>query len=415
MQYANYILTQLLHKYESSKAFSDGKSQRRIALQPLNDAVLAGKLENVDEKDACLAALADLAQQGIIAYNWKKFEQGNLLDKVWLLYNDTTALSKAYELAKMQPKQQLLQELAILIEAALRQQKLLPWLKQFYEAMLEQIKTKHKAPTLLTGDLGLISNIIKVLTVLNAAQSGEEILERVFSLRLYGNSKYFEKFVKNRLYSILKQYLLAEWPDEVTKDFVFAQVGIVKWPEVMEFCGSIQAILADDNKLDYQAEKFGAYINSKLANQVTSWQLEAINKIIFIENKANYTWYIENIKATDELVIYHGGQYSPVRGRFFCAITQAASNQTKFYHWSDIDIGGFIIFNRLQKIVPQLQPYRMDETAFTTMQKYGEFMDKAYCKKLARLLEDSDYTVFHGVIRLMLASNKRIEQECFLV
>ena len=38
--------------------------------------------------------------------------------------------------------------------------------------------------------------------------------------------------------------------------------------------------------------------------------LNSVNRVLFIENKANYLDYISRNKKLDELVLYHGGFYS---------------------------------------------------------------------------------------------------------
>ena len=79
------------------------------------------------------------------------------------------------------------------------------------------------------------------------------------------------------------------------------------------------------------------------------------NRIIFIENKANYIDYIQNRMSKDEFVVYHGGMYGEVRGQFFKKLYEA-TKESEFYHWSDINIGGFKIFARLRKIIPIIFP-----------------------------------------------------------
>ena len=143
-------------------------------------------------------------------------------------------------------------------------------------------------------------------------------------------------------------------------------------------------------------------------------KIKNATKIIWIENKANYIDYIKNKKADDEFIIYHGGMYSPIRGEFFKKIYNATNNM-KFYHWSDIDLGGFKIFNRLQKIIPELQPYKMDKCAFYSGEKYWKKMDTKYMEKLENLKNDQNYEMFFDVIDAMLKTKCKLEQEAFII
>ena len=142
-------------------------------------------------------------------------------------------------------------------------------------------------------------------------------------------------------------------------------------------------------------------------------KIKNANKIIFIENKANYIDYIYNKKQDDEFVIYHGGMYSPIKGKFFKKIYEAERN-AEFYHWSDIDIGGFKIFVRLRKLIPQLQPYKMDIHAFNSKQVYWKKMEHDYIDKLSKLRNDSEFEIFGELIDEMLKNGTKLEQESFI-
>ena len=137
------------------------------------------------------------------------------------------------------------------------------------------------------------------------------------------------------------------------------------------------------------------------------------NKIIFIENKANYRDYIQNKINKGEFVVYHGGMYGEVKGQFFKKLYEA-TKESEFYHWSDIDIGGFKIFARLKKIIPNLKTYMMDTEAFYRKRQYWKEMSKEYREKLARLKEQEEYSYFYDVIDEMLKNNSKLEQEAFI-
>lgn len=142
-------------------------------------------------------------------------------------------------------------------------------------------------------------------------------------------------------------------------------------------------------------------------------KIKNANKIIFIENKANYIDYIQNKMQKDEFVVYHGGMYGPIKGQFFKNIYEASRN-SKFYHWSDIDIGGLKIFIRLRNIIHELIPYKMDIEAFYSKKAYWKDMSKDYRKKLLELKKQLDYNCFDNLIDEMLKNNSKLEQEAFI-
>jgi hypothetical protein len=88
----------------------------------------------------------------------------------------------------------------------------------------------------------------------------------------------------------------------------------------------------------------------------------------------------------------------------------------KYLFWGDIDMGGFRIFDHLSStVLPDLQPYRMDEATFLEYIKWAELPESEYLKKLGRLYDEERFSSFKGVINLMLTHKKRLEQEGLLL
>lgn len=124
--------------------------------------------------------------------------------------------------------------------------------------------------------------------------------------------------------------------------------------------------------------------------------------------------YVISEKRPEELVVYHGGFLSPQKRKLVTLIAQAASETIHMRFWADIDVGGFRMFDSLQKLIPSVVPMRMS----------GEFVDKYYEHGLARseaylssLREDANngkYSLFQDAIEKILNYGITIEQEIFL-
>ena len=132
-----------------------------------------------------------------------------------------------------------------------------------------------------------------------------------------------------------------------------------------------------------------------------------------IENKANYIDYIQKHQDKNEFVIYHGGMYSPIKKMFFEKIFKSNKN-VKFYHWSDIDIGGFRIYHRLNEIIPTLEPYKMDIDSYYEKREYWKYMDENYINILEKMKDDKRYKIFNELILEMLKNKTKLEQEAFI-
>lgn len=327
---------------------------------------------------------------------------GNILQEIWLNKDN---IDKAYKETNRMDIKNITQTLLSLLKTSKFEQS---WIEQYRNDMICYINEKHKPNHLFPFQFA--EDILKVLSQVDKKQ---EILKRVLSIKCFGDSKYFEKNIEHIIIIIIKKYLIDdESQDEYSNDEILMKIGISKYPEIIEFCGDLEYCIKNE-RIECKKETLGSYINSYNVKEMQKLKIRNANKIIFIENKANYIDYIQNKKADNEFVIYHGGMYSPTKGNFFLKIHEAAKGK-EFYHWSDIDIGGFKIFIRLRKIIPELQQYKMDKEAFYSKQDSWKEMSRDYQCKLNEMRHEEKYSIFYDVIDVMLKNNSKLEQEAFI-
>jgi len=172
------------------------------------------------------------------------------------------------------------------------------------------------------------------------------------------------------------------------------------------------------NTIDFSKFTFGASMNADMIKHFQPARLN-VEKVMTIENKAVYHEYIRYADLSNQLAVYLGGFYSPIKRIFLekiHAYVEQSKNNTLFYHWGDIDLGGLEIFLQLQQnIVPGLIPYKMDITTLRQYSSYGDALTKTYAVRLEKLLKDSKYTRFHALIREMLRLGIRLEQEALVI
>ncbi len=412
MNYKNLILTRLLNKYEKSKTYLDkNKLNRRILLKLRSSEFPEYDIENTEIKESINFVIDELYRKGFIEYEWLKHEENNIIDKVWLsmdriddIYKDTDRIPK---------KTKVNNAITMLREASRNLSEL--WIRRFLEDMELAIESKRSITPFLPEEPDMIKALFDALRVIDT-KGDEEYLERVFSIKCFNDSKFFEKNLKKRLIDIIKKYLLSGEAEGYPDEEILAQIGIVKVPEQIDFCGEVTGNL-DGHYLDFSFFNKGISINSWTVRELANIELKSTNRVLFIENKANYIDYIFKKRDKGELVIFHGGFYSPVRGLFFKKIYEACyTEKIEFYHWGDIDAGGFKIFNRLKhNIIPGLKPYLMDREAFISKKYYWMTFDEKYSNILKEMMGKEDFKEFHNVIELMLKEKARLEQEAFLL
>jgi len=242
---------------------------------------------------------------------------------------------------------------------------------------------------------------------------GIEYIERVFSLRTFGDSKIFEQSIKSRIISILRKYL--DNDDDTANEDILRQIGIVRYPEQFEFCGNI-SIVFDGDTINFSYLSGGSTIFSSDLSAGHLIINSSVNSVITIENRANYIEYIQKTKTETELVIYHGGQYSPRKRMFFQAIAEALPEKCEWYHWSDIDYGGFIMIKRPRKeIMPGVIPYRMSSAELERYHDFAAKIKAPYADKLMKLKTRPELSDCYDCIDYMVKSMIRLEQEAMLI
>ncbi|NLM60280.1 MAG: hypothetical protein GX194_14455 [Clostridium sp.] len=412
MEYKKLVLDRLLDRYEKSKSFKDENSRRRIMIKMTRGDMPEYDIEKPLVRETFNSVIKELDDKGLVSFEWARYEEGNIIEKVWL---NVTRVEDCYAEIGRKARRAVLDALLERI-TELKEKTSNSWILSFLADTEQSIKEKSSTAGLLPSDEEHAVAVLKALDYLRTLDGGQ-CLERVFSLRCFNDSKYFEKKVKKRLAGIIKRYCIdQEVPDEMSDDDILAQVGILQSPEQVDFKGGIVGTL-DGKEIDFSSFIYGVTLNTDTVRNLAITGIGQVRKILFIENKANYIQLINENSDDTLMIVFHGGFYSPVKGAFFKKLYEAAHPcGVEFYHWGDIDLGGFMIFQRLKSsIIPSLKPYLMDRKALESRIKYGKKFDPRYAEKLKSLLKDEDYSEFREVIKLMLEKNIKLEQESFLI
>ena len=135
---------------------------------------------------------------------------------------------------------------------------------------------------------------------------------------------------------------------------------------------------------------------------IVNWDRKGEIGILTISNgKENY------INNPDFIAIYLGGFHNSVKKNLLKKIS-IHDKSIEFYHFGDIDAGGFLIFEDLvSKTGIQFKPYMMD---INTLKNYESNWASLTVNDKKRL-KDNQYIIFNGVIKFMLKNNCKLEQE----
>jgi hypothetical protein len=411
IDYGKKILTVLVDWYENSPAYKRGQipSRRRIMRMHDDDNLTDFPAYNIEDhliRKEVNQAVLNLAKEGIIGYKWMQGQKDHILSRLWL---NTGEIGRAYAQLKRQPKGDAVKALLLRLTRLLGQTTT-NWARHWLEDNIILISQKRSIGTSMPSSALEQDDLLKAVACLSD-NAEIEMLERVFSMRCFGDTKHFERSVRNRLVRILKKYLAQE---ECTDEEALRLAGIVFYPEQFSFAGPL-SIFLPRGKLDFSTLPFGGTLTIEDIKQGQILLGPNTRRILSIENRANYVDYIHKSQESGELVVYHGGQFSPAKRVFLLAIVSSMTDSCDFFHWGDIDYGGFLMLARLRReILPEVQPWRMTQEELVRYAKLTTGFTDTYRKRLSTLLDIAELSDCFQCIKFMLKEGIRLEQEAML-
>ncbi|MBR4207430.1 MAG: hypothetical protein IKQ88_02425 [Lachnospiraceae bacterium] len=422
--YERYVASELLVRYEHSKAYREGSSSRKVAVRADQLQEIEDELEEEEKKACFVSDVKKLKERGIADFSYDRDDE-NEIDRIWLIIDDD-AIRKAYKAAGRRPKIDKITDFLKLINQAVAAMMPDSLYIKFLKDQRDLIEEKKDFTRYFSEDMKANAATLRFLLFLDSNEENKsEQMERVLSARLFKDSRYFEDKLRSKiisiLYTIKKEYeeggaekkggiaLTAEEGDQL-----LAEKGIVRFPEIFEFTGEISVVLDEGRTADFSSFVYGACMNASMAERVDSVTFRNVKKIIFIQNKAVYAGYVAHRRKSDELVLYHGGFVSPAKNNWFAAIAEecARDGSIEVSFRGDIDAGGFRSFMKLKALFPTLIPSDMGVRALQANEKYvTELEEGRETDHIRELSDDPEYAVFASVMQYMLEKKIRLEQD----
>lgn len=396
------ILNRLLDKYERTEAFKRGETlDRRIMLRFYGASKSDFPEYDIDNhfvRSDINETVIAMKAEGLIDFEWFRGEENHIIKRLWL---NVERIDSAYQAADRRSAKAVafavIRELEQEIDAVSTE-----WMIAYYSETKEYIQEKIQLGSRISADGNERRNLFHMLRFIDG-NSLTSLTERVFSEKCFGDSKFFETKMKPVLLSIMRKYISREMTDAE----LMQSIGISRYPEPLEMRGSVAV---NGNDMGVFTGGFCFYSNE--AESANIRIPDTVQKILTIENRANFFAYRQ---ADDELMIYHGGQYSPAKKRLFAKIAAAMPEHCVWYHWGDIDLGGFSMLLRLRKeILPSVQPYRMGAEELQTYSDFTQQISKEYAQNLRKLAENELLADCRVCINYMLEHHIKLEQEAML-
>lgn len=404
--YERRILDHLLDRFERSRHAAAPGSSRRGVFLPCDPERFPDYWDDrsADIREAIHAAVASLARQGIVAPRWVRGREGRELDRIDLCLDQVAA---AYARAGRVPPWERRRRLAEV--AAAWSWPAGDWREAFRQDLLRALAEGDRLPGRLTAetDPAVVADLFRVLDALGNLEG--EVPRRLFSQQVLGDTKRLEEALLPHLERVLASYHPAcqDWDEgEAAGESPLERVGLVPHPQPLLVAGPVALALPGGGRLDLGA--FHPWVGLPPAMLDLPVAACGAQRVVTVENLTSFH-RLAAVRPAGWVALFLGGFPRGSRLRLLQALVAAGA---RWYHWGDLDLGGFRNFVYLQRAsgLPG-EPYRMDAATFDRYRAFGRPFDERYRARLEALLGEPDYAPFHGAIRAMLAAGLRLEQE----
>lgn len=401
-QYDKKIMNKLLDSYESSTLFSGkNKVAVRIAFLFNRNTLPAYFDESSLAYEEIHASMQELERQGLIRIEWKKGKEGHIISKVILREE---GLEGAYACVSRVPKAEQIRQNRELL-SLLRERCRTPVSRSLIDYLDERLKNAQPVKEFM--DLSNLRETEMLLTgIAWIEQNNRNRYIREFSIEHFHDSKILESMGGKIARAM---HMFGEGCREKELDEILAEYGIYHTPNYVYFKGNISLGIGSD-AYRIGGLRQGIGISGEDIGRISFQDMTRIRKVITVENlTAFFRW-----EEPESLMVYLGGYHNSVRRellkKIYCALPDAV-----YYHFGDIDAGGFLIYEDLRRRtgIP-FRRYKMDLDHLKQYEKYGKPLTENDRVRIGKILKEDPDIEYADVLAYMLASGVKLEQECML-
>lgn len=378
------LLNALLDKYEKSKSFVGGNKIQQ-SFQVRISELYPAYSDHADYEifQEVNIAVDHLVRKGIVT---ARIDRSEVCKAIQL---NMVAIDEAYRLLDRPSKQTFHSTIRAILARYQDRNEIL----QRYVAVQLQRLEQNKAIQYAGDDLQEYEQVLQAVAALLALK--QETFYRDFSVQVFHDSKTFER-VRGKVIA-----LLFEYGDFSEKEQILADLNLVRNPTYVHVKGSAIVEL-NGNRLDLNSLQGDMAFSSALLPEIDRVTLTG-RTVLTVENLTSF----HTINSNNRLVIYLGGFHNAVRRAFIKKIHQQ-NPDASFYHFGDIDAGGFLILQHLrQQTGIRFMPYKMDLATLVRHQDLAKQLTDNDRSRLNKLRGQE----FDNVIDYMLDHNIKLEQE----
>jgi hypothetical protein len=344
--------------------------------------------------------LRHLEAAGVVALAWLPGQANHLLAAV------TLNAERAAELFALLGRDPMAARRARLRELLLADRfRLDGWRLRAVQRTLAQLAAGLSPAPFSLADDDYNRDLLAALVALGAVT--EETPIRVFSVRVYNDSKRFET-IQRAVVHLARRHR-SDWR-ELSPGEVLRELGLVANPDHLTVFGPWR--LVDDRGIAFELVDFepSVGIPAQLAATVRQATVDAA-QVICVENLTSFYELIRR-RPAGLAALYLGGNPSPTCRHLLSCLAAGLNESTPLLVWADLDYGGLNILAQLRRLVhPRFMPYLMDENTLDTHAAWAKPLTPGDERSLARLMRHPSLADVRPVIKHMLARGWKVEQE----
>ena len=405
MRYEERILQTLLDSYERSR-LSRGENEVAVHIAfPITPKTMPIYFdENSLAYEEIHGTAGHLEEMGYTCSVWKEGKKNHILQKIVLCDEKVDEIYR--HLGRVPEKQMQQAQLAVLQE--LKTECSTPVARNFIcwlMKRLEQGKTVKEYLNLddTEGSRRLIRAIHKIET------NQKEIYIREFSVQCFGDSKELEK-KSGLIGKIFRRF--SDDMEDMDNDVILAEYGIYRTPNYVYVKGSgrLRIGTPEAYDIDLRSLRQGIGLSGEDLDGL-EWKVDvSVKRIITIENLTTFFRWEE----PDSVLIYLGGYHNAVRRKFLQKLYQVFP-EAEYFHFGDIDVGGFEIYEDLcRRTGIPFTTYKMGISELEQYEQYTRELTENDRKRMDSLLNNEAYENVWPILRYMKEHGKKLEQESIL-
>lgn len=405
MRYEERILQTLLDSYERSR-LSRGENEVAVHIAfPITPKTMPIYFdENSLAYEEIHGTAGHLEEMGYTCSVWKGGKKNHILQKIVLCDEKVDEIYR--HLGRVPEKQMQQAQLAVLQE--LKTECSTPVARNFIcwlMKRLEQGKTVKEYLNLddTEGSRRLIRAIHKIET------NQKEIYIREFSVQCFGDSKELEK-KSGLIGKIFRRF--SDDMEDMDNDVILAEYGIYRTTNYVYVKGSgrLRIGTPEAYDIDLRSLRQGIGLSGEDLDGL-EWKVDvSVKRIITIENLTTFFRWEE----PDSVLIYLGGYHNAVRRKFLQKLYQVFP-EAEYFHFGDIDVGGFEIYEDLcRRTGIPFTTYKMGISELEQYEQYTRELTENDRKRMDSLLNNEAYENVWPILRYMKEHGKKLEQESIL-